>query len=174
MTLHALGSTLFLMAGAHLCVYAVSRGVDAWLKLPMKGMTMEKFEERYGPQLVLRPSELWKRGLLVFTGTLFANTLLTVGLYAAGWLTEATRPTLKSFWFFTVFFSLPFSEITFWMDRRKPLSPLFIGWVVAGWFGVKHWMNIVAKPFLGICALMVMFTLGWNLQRFDLRKRGRL
>ncbi len=174
MTFQGLGGTLLLMISANACVFVVSRGVDAWLKLPMQGMTIEKYEERYGPTITLRPSVLWKRGLLVCAGTLLANGALTLGLYAAGWLTETMQQTLKSFWFFTVLFSLPFSEMTFLMDRRKPLSPVFIGCVLAGWFGIKQRMNIAAKPLLGTVALLVMFTLGWSLQRYGLRKRGRL
>lgn len=174
MTLQALSRTLILIGCANACVYAVSRGVDAWLKLPMQGKTIEKYEEIYGPNVPLKPSILWKRGLLVFVGTLLANGILTIAIYAAGLLTEAVQQTLQTFWFLTILFSLPFSEITYLMDRRKPISPIFIGCVLAGWFAAKHWLNMIAKPFLGALALLVMFMLGWTLQRYGLRKRGRL
>src|SRR5690606_40708613 len=61
----ALPISLLLMISANACVFVVSRGVDAWLKLPMRGMTIEKYEERYGPTITLRPSVLWKRGLQI-------------------------------------------------------------------------------------------------------------
>lgn len=174
MTFHALSRIFFLIGSASACVYVVSRGVDAWLKLPMEGRTIEKYEELYRQKITLRPSLLWKRGLLVFLGTVIANGIITLSLYVTGWLTVPIQQNLKSFWFFTVLFSLPFSEITYFMDQRKLFSPIFIGCVIAGWFAAKHRLQIVAKPLLGAFALLVMFTLGWILQRYSLRKRGRL
>src|SRR5690625_4938903 len=113
MTFHALSRIFFLIGSASACVYVVSRGVDAWLKLPMEGRTIEKYEELYRQKITLRPSLLWKRGLLVFLGTVIANGIITLSLYVTGWLTVPIQQNLKSFWFFTVLFSLPFSEITY-------------------------------------------------------------
>lgn len=174
MTLEAVGELLVLIGSASACVYVVSRGVDTWLGLPMKGSTIERYEEFHQQKVDLQVAMIWKRGLLVLLGTIVANSIITLLLYFSGSLTEPIRPFLKAFWLLTILFGLPFSEMTFLMDRRKLISPIFIGGVVAVFFAAKHWSPIITKPLRGVLSLAVMFTLGWLLQRYSLRKRGRL
>lgn len=175
MKLAGVGNVLLLISSAGACAYVVSRAVDLWFDLPMRGSTIEQYEELHEERINLHAPLLLKRGFFVLLGTVVANSLLTLLIYLAGYLTEEpAQQFLRHFWLLTLLFGLPFSEILFLMDRRRLVSPIFVGCVVAGFFAIKNWVHLVARPLAGALGLAAMFVLGWMLQRYSLRKRDRL